>query len=140
MKNIIMLITLLILLSGCLTPQQEIEYSEMKAAGYEVVEKNTTTAALLGILPGVGSFYTGRIGWGIFDLLTWPYSICWDPALGHDGAVTRNYNATVSNVRMKKKRAIAELENLRLNDKITKEIFEKKMILINKKYSFGSVE
>jgi len=139
MKNIL-LIVLLVMTSSCLTEQQRLEYREMKASGYEVVEKNTTAAAWLGVLPGGGSFYTGRVGLGILDLLLWPYSICWDPAIGHNAAEKRNYWATSDNVRMKKKREIAKIYELKLEGKLTSDEYENKRILIERKYTFGLKE
>jgi len=136
MKKLTILL-LLIMLTGCLTTQQEAQYVEMKAAGFEVQEKSPELAAGLGVLPGIGGFYVGRIGWGVFDLLLWPYSIIWDPFIGYHGARDRNYKATLANIRAKKRKDLQDLDDLRLADKVTMEEYEKRKILINKKYRFG---
>lgn len=83
--------------TGCasgLNSFQEQEYLAMEAANVIVKEKDPTTGALLGILPGGGSFYSRNPGLGIVNLLFWPASILWDPVSGHDGAKAINYNAT----------------------------------------------
>ena len=85
------------LMTGCATGLksiQEREYSAMQAQGVLVEEKNPTTGAVLGILPGVGSFYAREPGYGFVNLLFWPLSILWDPVSGYDGSKTINYDIT----------------------------------------------
>lgn len=82
---------------GCATglnSMQKQEYMEYQANGLLVEEKSPGTAAVLGILPGGGSFYTRNYGLGVVNLLLWPISILWDPISGHDGAESINYHAT----------------------------------------------
>ena len=68
-----------VLSTGCakdLTANQHREYAVFKAEATLVEVKSPTTAALLGILPGCGSFYVREPGYGIVNLLLWPISIC----------------------------------------------------------------
>jgi len=84
--------------SGCaasLSSQQKAELKSYETAGQAVKEKNPGTGAVLGLLPGGGSFYTRRYGLGALNLLTWPLSILWDPFNGYNGSQTINYYATV---------------------------------------------
>ncbi|MEB3735962.1 hypothetical protein ULF88_22075 [Halopseudomonas pachastrellae] len=63
------------LMTGCatgLSSIQEREYNAMQAQGVLVEEKNPTTGAVLGILPGFGSFYAREPGYGFVNLLFWP--------------------------------------------------------------------
>lgn len=92
-----MFIVLLVLcLSGCLrlNTQQSLEHSDFEREGVLVNEKSELAGVLFGILPGGGSFYTGQTALGVIDLLLWPYSILWDPAVGYEGARYQNYHAT----------------------------------------------
>ncbi len=62
-----------------------VEQSEL-ASGFlqfsrDVRTKSTGTAFALGFLPGGGSFYVGNYGLGVLDLLLWPFSVFWDPAV-----------------------------------------------------------
>ena len=85
------------LMTGCatgLSSIQEREYNAMQAQGVLVEEKNPTTGAVLGILPGFGSFYAREPGYGFVNLLFWPLSILWDPVSGYDGSKTINYDIT----------------------------------------------
>lgn len=89
-------------LSGCakgLSPQQTREYQAMEANGIATQEKNPTTGALLGLLPGGGSFYARDAGFGVLNLLLWPVSILWDPVSGYDGSMAINYQASLANIR-----------------------------------------
>lgn len=77
----------LVLLGGCsgMRPshRQLVAEWESKAValGHPEVRyaqiKNPIAAAALGLLPGVGGFYTGRSGIGVAGPLTWPLSILW---------------------------------------------------------------
>ena len=78
-----------------LTPAQQDDMARWKADGVErVVIKDTEDSSYLGLLFGIGSFYTGEPGWGILGLLTWPISCAWDPALAARNANRINYEAT----------------------------------------------
>jgi len=57
--------------------------------------KNAATAAVLGVLPGFGSFYTRELGLGIADILTYPISPFWDSPLAWKRARRMNMRETV---------------------------------------------
>lgn len=87
--------------SGCasgLNSHQKSEMRNYEARGLAVEEKNTGTAAALGLLPGGGSFYGREYGLGVVNLLFWPLSILWDPISGHSAAESINYSATKAHV------------------------------------------
>jgi hypothetical protein len=109
----------LILLSatGCasLNSRQDRELHQWEREGVAVEDKNTTAATLLGLLPGVGSFYTGQIGLGVVDLLLWPLSIFWDTVSGYQGAQVKNWEASSFNVESlekNRKNALNQLEDM----------------------------
>lgn len=113
------LVSIIALLSICscasLNNRQEQELRSWEQEGVAIQEKDPATGAWLGILPGVGSFYTGQIGLGIVDLLTWPISVCWDPAAGYQGAKVRNWEASsvyVDQLEKNRKIALNKLEDL----------------------------
>ncbi|MCT4574778.1 MAG: hypothetical protein OIF36_02185 [Alphaproteobacteria bacterium] len=106
MKKILSVLAVSFLLSGCATPLNSIQKSELrewKADGLEVQEKDPTAAAFLGLLPGGGSFYTRQYGYGVANLLLWPLSILWDPINGARGAETLNYDTTYFAIRRRNK-------------------------------------
>jgi hypothetical protein len=75
---------------------QEKKYREALRLGCEDFKrKNESTAIVLGILPGGGSFYTGEIGLGIADLLLWPISPIWDMPLAVKKAREINMTETI---------------------------------------------
>jgi hypothetical protein len=76
----------------------------MEASGIATQEKNPTTGALLGLLPGGGSFYAREAGFGVLNLLLWPASILWDPVSGYDGSMAINYQVSLANIRKDKLR------------------------------------
>lgn len=57
--------------------------------------KDPAKAAVLGLLPGGGSFYTRDVGLGITDLLLWPFSPIWDMPLANKRATRLNKQETV---------------------------------------------
>lgn len=77
---------------------QEVELKDWQAKNLVVEEKNPTTAAVLNILPGFGDFYNGNPGYGVVNLLAWPFSILWAPVGGASGAREANYYVTKANV------------------------------------------
>lgn len=94
-------------LTGCakgLSPEQTREYRAMEASGIATQEKNPTTGALLGLLPGGGSFYAREAGFGVLNLLLWPASVLWDPVSGYDGSMAINYQVSLANIRKNKLR------------------------------------
>lgn len=104
----------LALLGGCasgLNSMQEREYQAMKAENVLIEEKNPTTGAVLGILPGFGSFYAREPGYGIVNLLFWPLSIFWDPVSGYQGSMAINYDLTKYKLKKDMEGEISELDN-----------------------------
>ena len=95
MRNVFVLVLVSCFLCGCasLRPKELADYKMLKNHPNYVEVKNEAAAGLLGLLPGVGSFYVGEAGFGILDLLTWPFSIFWDPFVGINGAKVKNYEA-----------------------------------------------
>lgn len=76
----------------------EKQYKKALNAGCEPIEvKNPATATTMGLLPGGGAFYTGQVGLGIVDALTWPFSVLWDMPLAGKRAVQRNREMTIEN-------------------------------------------
>lgn len=111
-KNIIFVSLIALLTSGCATglnSQQYAEYNSMEARGLAIQEKNPTTGALLGILPGGGSFYAREPAFGVLNLLCWPISIFWDPVSGYDGSTRINYNFSKAQIDKNKHEAEKKL-------------------------------
>jgi hypothetical protein len=118
-------ITLVLCLAtfGCasMSSRQETQLRTWESEGISLEEKSPTTGALLGLLPGIGSFYTGQIGLGVVDLLLWPYSVLWDPVAGYQGSKLRNWEATAAHVEdleKVKKVALNKLEDMRDNKEV----------------------
>ena len=136
MKTTTIIATLI--LTGCasgISSMQQQELTGYEAKGLAVQEKSTSTATALGFLPGGGSFYTRNYGFGVLNLLTWPYSILWDPISGYNGAQEINYHATLANVNKLKDNDIAELENLLMTQQLDNNQYLFKKHEIERKYS-----
>ena len=73
------------------------KYRKALVVGCENIEvKSPVTAAVLGLLPGGGSFYTGEMGLGIVDALLWPFgSTLWDAPLAWSRAKKQNMEETI---------------------------------------------
>jgi hypothetical protein len=126
------------LLTGCATPlnsAQKQELQSYQAKGMAVEEKNPSTAAAFGLLPGGGSFYTRNVGLGIVNLLFWPLSILWDPVSGHDGAESINYFATKAAVQKTMTKELREIERNLDEKTITQEQYLRKKREIETKYA-----
>lgn len=126
--------------SGCATglnTQQKAELQHYEAAGLAVTEKNTGTAAALGILPGGGSFYGREYGLGVVNLLFWPLSICWDPVSGSNAAESINYHATKASVNRLHQKDLDTLDERLRGGEIdaTKYTLEKRKV--DKKYAYN---
>ena len=109
MKKIIIITA--IFSTGCaigLSSMQSQELLGYESKGLAIEEKSTGTAAVLGLLPGGGSFYTRQYGFGALNLLLWPYSVLWDPISGYNGAQEINYFATTTSVNKLKNAEISE--------------------------------
>ncbi len=99
--------------TGCasgLNSVQKREYASMEHNGVLIKEKNPTTGAVLGILPGCGSFYARETGLGILNLLLWPVSILWDPVSGHRGSMVINYDITKHELKRSLEKEITNLD------------------------------
>lgn len=136
----IFIILLLSVAFGCttLTTQQKTEYALMEKDGVLVQEKNPTTGAVLGILPGFGAFYGREPLVGVVDLLLWPVSIIWDPVVGYEASKKINYNMTVSSLEKERKKKLTEIENLRDLKKIDDVEYVSKKRAIEQEYDYGS--
>ncbi|MDX1803195.1 MAG: hypothetical protein R3292_03885 [Alcanivorax sp.] len=135
---VLVLPSLLVLLSGCATPITSVQSQELRAyqaKGLEIQEKNPTTAAALGILPGGGSFYTRNYGLGVVNLLLWPLSVLWDPMSGYNGAQAINYYATQQVIDHKQQKEMSRLDDSLMAGSITKLQYVAKKREIESKYS-----
>ena len=103
-----------VILSGCASSLNSMQKSELRgyeAKGLAVEEKTPSTGAVLGILPGGGSFYAREYGYGIANLLLWPLSVLWDPVSGYQGSLALNYHATKASVGKAMGKEIQALED-----------------------------
>lgn len=128
-----------LVLSGCasgLNSRQAQEYHALDAQGLLIQEKNPTTAALLGLLPGGGSFYARQPGYGVLNLLTWPLSMLWDPISGHDAATVINYQASVAHVRREKLKELGKLRDDHREQRISAQELSQGMRDIGAKYEY----
>ena len=127
------------LLAGCATGLNSIqkqEYAQMEADGVLVKEKNPTTGAVLGLLPGGGSFYAGEVGLGVVNLLLWPASILWDPVSGYDGAQFDNYYVTKSQLKKQKAAELSDLDYQLSIEQISEKDYAYKKRKLEEKYSY----
>jgi hypothetical protein len=138
------IITLLLLgaltpgLAGCaqgLNSVQKQEYKAWESKGLLVKDKDPSTGAVLGILPGGGSFYAGEVGYGILNLLMWPASVLWDPISGSNGAKSDNYYATKAVVEKKQVSEIRALDDKLSLKQISNEQYVKMKHDVEAKYS-----
>ena len=125
--------------SGCaggLNSIQEREYKAFENEGVLIEEKSPMVGAVLGILPGFGSFYAREPGYGIVNLLFWPISVLWDPVSGYSGSKSINYDTTKSYLRKEKNKELVALEDLLVSKQIdsTKYLLEKRKI--EQKYEY----
>ncbi len=124
---------------GCangLNKVQEREYSVFEIEGALVEEKNPSTGAVLGLLPGGGSFYAREPGFGVVNLLLWPLSILWDPISGYDGAKAINYDLTKYQLKRKKKQELAALSEKLEYGEIDSEGYTREKWKIIHKYNY----
>lgn len=130
---------LAVAISGCATPLHTGQKQELRGyqqKGLAIEEKNPGAAAALGILPGMGSFYTGHPVPGVVNLLFWPLSILWEPVSGYNGAMVRNYYATKQSVDRARKKELSQLEDDFLAERVSKESFYLKKREIENKYAY----
>jgi hypothetical protein len=127
------------LCTGCatgLSSVQEREYKAMKAENVLVEEKNPGTGAVLGILPGGGSFYAREPGFGVVNLLFWPLSILWDPVSGYEGAKAINYDVTKQQLKKKKETEISALDDKLRTGELSNTDYVSQKQKVDKKYDF----
>ena len=127
-----------VFLAGCasgLNSMQQQELLGYEAKGLSVHEKDTSTATVLGLLPGCGSFYTRNYGFGVVNLLLWPYSVLWDPISGYNGAQEINFQATLANVSKLKDTEFSELESQLMAQRIDNQQYLYKKHEVERKYS-----
>jgi hypothetical protein len=142
MKNLTKLLIVFTLasLTNCasgINSSQKKELSSYKAKGFYVEEKKVGLAVGLGILPGGGSFYSREYGLGVVNLLTWPFSILWDPISGYNASERINYYATKANLESLKKEEIDELSDQLMLNKIDNKTFILKKRDIEERYGFS---
>jgi len=128
-----------LVLSGCasgLNSRQTQEYHALDAQGLLIQEKNPTTAALLGLLPGGGSFYAREPGYGVLNLLTWPLSMLWDPISGYDGAKVINYQASVAHARRQQLKEQSRLRHEHKEQRIDDRELAQGLREISEKYAY----
>lgn len=128
------------LLVGCTTlnTQQKTEYALMERDHVLVKEKDPTTGAWLGILPGGGAFYGREPLVGVVDLLVWPISVLWDPVVGFETSKKVNYDLTVSELQRTKSKELSELENERDLKRIDEATYVAQKRAIEQKYDYRS--
>jgi hypothetical protein len=136
----LLVIAAISLLIGCttLSADQKTEYTQMERDHVLVKEKNPTTGAWLGLLPGGGGFYGREPVVGVVDLLAWPISILWDPVVGFETSMKVNYNLTVSELQRTKSKELSELENERDLKKIDDATYVTRKREIEQKYDYRS--
>lgn len=113
-KSLLTLALVTSLTTGCasgLNSMQKREYQAFKYSNVLIEEKNPTTGAALGILPGGGSFYAQETGLGIVNLLLWPVSVLWDPVSGYQGAMEINYGITKHKLQKDKDQEVSKLDD-----------------------------
>jgi hypothetical protein len=136
--NLVSVVASMSLLIGCttLTPQQKTEYTVMEKNSVLVREKNPTSGAWLGLLPGGGSFYGRSPGMGVLDLLLWPLSVLWDPVVGFELSKKVNYDVTVAEMSRAKSKELNDLENDRDLKKIDDATYVARKREIEQKYDY----
>lgn len=140
MKNIKLLFAVLSLTTsiGCttLTTQEKAEYSIMKENDVLIQEKNPTTGAWLGLLPGFGAFYGREPLVGVVDLLLWPASILWDPVVGYETSMKVNYHVTKKSIAKDKAKELTELDNKRVLGEVSDVEYVAEKRVIEQRYNF----
>lgn len=138
-KTLLMLALVTSLTTGCasgLNSMQKREYQAFKNDNVLVEEKNPSTGAALGILPGGGSFYAREPGLGIVNLLLWPISVLWDPISGYQGAMEINYDITKQKLQRDKSKEIAKLEDKLATGELNTTEYVMNKRKVEEKYSY----
>jgi hypothetical protein len=127
------------LLTGCATPltaPEKLEYESMKRNGLLIEEKSPAAAAVLGILPGCGSFYAGQGSIGLKNFFLWPLSVFWDPVSGYEGAKALNYEVSRREIRNNKDRELATLDDRLRNRQISNSEYQAQKDKVEAKYQY----
>jgi hypothetical protein len=139
MMRVLMILGLTAALAGCATPlssPQKREYEAMKGGGMLIEEKTPATGAVLGLLPGGGSFYAREPALGVVNLLLWPLSILWDPISGYEGSKSINYDASKQEARKKREREIEGLDDKLKAGQISNTEYLAEKQKLDKRYEF----
>ncbi|WP_417698408.1 hypothetical protein [Psychromonas sp.] len=112
------------------------EYAAFEHDGVLIEEKNPTVGAVLGILPGFGSFYVGEPGYGIINLLFWPVSILWDPVSGYDGSKSINYDITKYQLNKEKEKKLTILADKLTTNQINSNQYIVEKTAIEQQYNY----
>jgi hypothetical protein len=144
MKKLSILLLVLSLTSSCVSSLNNNQKRRLSAAKMEFPdlyqeEKNIGISAILGILPGGGSFYTQNYGVGVVSLLLWPVSIAWDPINGINGAQELNYYSTLQNIKRRKSKEIQDLKLKYSKEHISNKEFNIQKMEIESKYNLDSL-
>ncbi|MCM2972165.1 hypothetical protein [Larsenimonas suaedae] len=132
------LILLALALTGCasgLNAQQQQEYAMYKERGQVQVVKDPDSSAILGMLPGGGSWYTGNYGVAALNTALWPLSMLWDPANGYNAATSANYLATRSYLQEQQRKEEARLKTRRATGKLSEKDYAKALKELKAKYT-----
>jgi hypothetical protein len=108
----------------------------MKENDVLIQEKDPTSGAWLGLLPGVGAFYGREPLVGVVDLLLWPASILWDPVVGYETSKKVNYEITKGSLEKNKGKEMVELDNRRILGEVSDVEFVAQKRVIKQKYDY----
>lgn len=137
-KGLTVILTIIVL-SGCARGLNSVEKREYAAFEHDRVlieEKNPTVGAVLGFLPGFGSFYVGEPGYGIINLLTWPLSILWDPLSGYDGSMSINYDITKYQLKKEKESKLTILADKLTTNQINRNEYIVEKNKVEQQYNY----
>ncbi|MCV4065278.1 hypothetical protein ACRCQJ_12605 [Pseudomonas aeruginosa] len=127
------------LASGCTTHLSEGQKRELDAyeqKGLKAEEKSVGTAAVLGIFPMAGYFYTGHPALAVTTLPLYPFlGPLWMPYDTAQSAKNRNYYATKEFVEREKRKALTEIDHKMEDKQLTYEQHVREQRLIEAKYS-----
>lgn len=142
MKNFTLSVLAVVLsfASGCTThlaEGQKQELSIYESKGLVVKEKSVGAAAVLGLLPGVGYFYTGHPVLGITTIPLYVISLgpLWMPFDTAAAAESRNYYSTKIQVERDRAKALRELDHKLEDKQLSYEQHLREQRLIEAKYS-----
>lgn len=127
-----------VLLQGCTTHLSHGQKRELDAyaeKGLTVEEKSVSTAAVLGVLPMAGYFYTGHPVYAFTTLPLYPFlGFLWMPYDTAQSAKNRNYYATKEHVSREKAKALRVIDHQLEDKKLTYEQHIRQQREIEAKY------